>query len=145
MMKAGWRPLSITLLAVHLSCLVIMAQAAGSSGRSSAAYAEVLLRRTELAAEVESVSPDYTDENPKLIDLRYEVAGLDRYLKKMLALNGADTEKLTQALGKLIVKRMGLDVELVRLSRTLKPDHSDYKRAKRRLEIFDSAIKDMFP
>jgi len=113
--------------------------------KASAAFAEVLLRKTELAAEVEALGPDYTDESPKMLDLRYEIAGLERYLAKMQSLAAADTARLTPALGKLIVKRMLLDAELNHLSRTLNPAHPDYKRAQKRVAVFDTAIKEILP
>ncbi|HSK72937.1 MAG TPA: hypothetical protein VK892_14645, partial [Pyrinomonadaceae bacterium] len=40
--------------------------------KSSPAYAELLLRRTELAAQVEDMQVDYTEDYPKLKESRYE-------------------------------------------------------------------------
>src|SRR5580765_1762246 len=51
--------------------------------RSSAAYSEILLRKTELKADLEALSADYTESNPKIIDLRFEIAALDRSLEKV--------------------------------------------------------------
>src|SRR3954471_22844606 len=131
----------ITLVAVVVFAIGTQAQERGIGPvRSSAAFAEVLLRKTELTAEVEALGPDHTDESPKVLDLRYEISGLERYLAKMLSLAPTDTLRLTPALGKLIVKRMVLDSELTRLSRTLNSAHPDYKRAQRRVAVFDAAI-----
>ncbi len=137
----------VVIAAAMLFAISAAAQEKGAVGsaKASAAYAEVLLRKTELAAEVEAIGPDHTDESPKMIDLRFEIAGLERYLAKMLTLVPGDTPRLTTALGKLIVKRMALDAELNGLSRTLNPAHPDYKRAQRRLAVFDAAIKDILP
>jgi hypothetical protein len=115
------------------------------SVKATAAFAEVLLRKTELAAEIEAFAADHTDESPKMLDLRYEIAGLERYLAKMLALAPTDTSRLTISLGKLIVKRMSLDAELSRLSRTLNSAHPDFKRAQKRVAVFDAAIKEILP
>src|SRR4051812_15075517 len=124
----------------------VAAQEKGNASvKASPAFAEVLLRKTELAAEAEAVAADHTDESPKMLDLRYETAGLERYLGKMLALAPTDTSRLTISLGKLIVKRMSLDAELSRLSRTLNSAHPDYKRSQKRVAVFDAAIKEILP
>ena len=111
--------------------------------RSSAAYSEILLRRTELQADLEALSPDYTEANPKIIDLRFEIAALDKSLEKVFGVKPTETGKLTLALGKLIVRKATLETELSRLMRSYNRDHPEVKRAKRRVEIFDNAIKEV--
>ncbi len=111
--------------------------------RSSAAYAEILLRRTELQADLESFLASYTEAHPKVVDSRIELASHDKSLETIFAVKPTETAKLTLALGKLIVKRASLETELARLTRTYSPDHPEAKRAKRRVEIFDTAIKDV--
>ena len=111
--------------------------------RSSSAYAEVLLRKTELLAEIASVADSYTDENPRMKDMRAEVASLDRSISKLFGVKPTDTAKLTAALGKLIVKKASLEAELTRLSRNYNADHPDVRRATRRVEIFESAISEI--
>lgn len=113
--------------------------------RSSAAYAELLLRKTELLAEAESLAESNTEQAPKMVDLRFEVAALDKFLAKILGQRPAEAGKLTLALGKLMVRRATLDTDLNRLSHTLNADHPDVRRAKKRLEIFDAAIKEILP
>ncbi len=109
--------------------------------RSSAAYAEVLLRKTELQAELEAILLNYTEENPKVIDGRFEIGILTRDIDRIYAVRPGETGKLTLALGKLIVRRAALETELQRFLRTYNKDHPDVKRAKRRIEIFDNSIK----
>src|SRR5215210_4501001 len=70
--------------------------------RASAAYSEVLLRRTQLQADLEALVPDYTEANPKIIDLRNELAALNRSAEKLYNVRPSETGKLTLALGKLI-------------------------------------------
>ena len=113
--------------------------------KSSAAFAEVLLRKTELLAEAESLSADYTETSPKMVDLRHEVAVLQKDISRILAVPSPDAGKLTLALGKLMVRRASLDTELSRMSRTLNADHPDYKRTRKKLEVFDAAIKEILP
>jgi Skp family chaperone for outer membrane proteins len=113
--------------------------------RSSAAYAEVVLRRTELQAELESLIPDYTEANPKILDLRFEIGALDRALEKIYSVKPSETGKLTLALGRLIVKRASVETELARLSRSYTNETKEVKRARRRVEIYDAAVKEILP
>jgi uncharacterized protein involved in exopolysaccharide biosynthesis len=111
--------------------------------RSSAAYAEVLLRKTEIQAEIASVADAYTDENPRMKDMRAELASLEKSISRMFGVKPTDTGKLSAALGKLIVKKASLESDLTRLSRSYSADHQEVKRAKRRIEIFESAISEI--
>ena len=111
--------------------------------RSSAAYSEILLRKTELRADLEALSADYTEANPKIIDLRFEIAALDKSLEKVFGVKPTETGKLTLALGRLIVRKAALETDLSRLMRSYNKDHPEVKRAKRRVEIFDDAIKEV--
>jgi predicted nuclease with TOPRIM domain len=140
---------SLLILFFAASSLVALGQAAdrsdGDTGpiKSSPAYAEVLLRKTELFAELESLAADYTDVNPKILDLRAELASLDRSLERIFGVRPSATNKLTAALGKLMVRKAELETDLARLMRSFNKDHPDTKRAKRRVEIFDNAINDI--
>ncbi len=118
---------------------------AGEAGpiRSSAAYSEILLRKTDIAADLESLSVDYTEANPRIIDLRFELAALDKSLEKVFAVRVTETGKLTLALGKLIVRKATLETDLARLSRSYNKEHPEVKRAKRKVEIFEAAINDV--
>lgn len=108
--------------------------------RSSAAYAEILLRKTELQADIDAYAMDYTEASPKIIDLRAELASLDKSLERVFAVRPSETSKLTQGLGKLIVKKAALDADLGRLLRTYNKEHPEVKRAKRRVDRFEAAI-----
>lgn len=111
--------------------------------RSSAAYSEILLRKTELQADLEALSADYTEASPKIVDLRFEIGALDKSLEKVFGVKPTETGKLTLALGRLIVRKAALETELSRLMRSYNKDHPEVKRAKRRVEIFDAAIKEV--
>jgi capsule polysaccharide export protein KpsE/RkpR len=104
-----------------------------------------MLRRTELDADLEAVRADYTDANPKILDLRFEISALDKALEKIYAVKPTETGKLTLALGKMLVKRASLETEVTRLLRTYTNEQTEVKRARRRVEIFDAAIKEILP
>jgi hypothetical protein len=111
--------------------------------RSSAAYAEVLLRKTELQSDLESMISDYTEQNPKVIDTRFELAVLTKDIDRLFAVRPSETSKLTEALGRMIVRHAGLETELNRMLRTYSADHPEVKRLKRKVEIFSAALKEI--
>lgn len=126
-----------------LCCTCISAQSDAGPIRSSPAYAEVLLRKTELQSELEAVLPDYTEANPKVIDLRAELASINKALDRIYAVKPTETGKLTLALGKLIIKQAALETDVGRLMRSYNKDHPEVKRARRKLEIFETAVNDI--
>jgi predicted nuclease with TOPRIM domain len=113
------------------------------SARTSPAYAEVLLRKTELLSEVESMLVEYTEEYPKVTELRYEIGLLQKELDRLLAANVPDASRLSAALGKLMVRKCELDTNLWALQKEFNERHPDVKRAKRKSEIFEAAINDI--
>lgn len=113
------------------------------AAKSSPAYSEVLFQKTELAAELETLLLDFTDDYPKVKDLRFEIGVLQKDLDKLLA--SADASRLTQALGKLMVRKAELAADVFKLQRQYSDDHQDIKRAKRKVEVFEQAIKEILP
>ena len=113
------------------------------SAKYSFAYAEVLLQKTELTAELEELLLNYTEEYPKVKELRFELSVLQKDLDKLLTVSEAS--RLSQALGKLIVRRARLATDLWNLQKQYANDHPDVKKAKRKLEIFEQAIKEILP
>jgi hypothetical protein len=111
--------------------------------RASPAYAEVLLLRTELESEMESLLIDYTEEYPKIKESRYQLSLLQKDMERLAAVKPADAGKLTAALGKLLVRRVELETDLWTLRAKYNDEHPDVKRAKRKLEIFEGAIREI--
>lgn len=108
--------------------------------RASPAYAEILLRKTELTSNLESLVLEYTEEFPKVKELRQTLALLDREITRLAKVKPADVGKLTLALGKLIVRKVELEIEVWGLQRSYKDEHPDVKRALRKVEIYETAI-----
>ncbi|MGB7210493.1 MAG: hypothetical protein WBD27_17700 [Pyrinomonadaceae bacterium] len=111
--------------------------------QSSPAYAEVLLKRTELQSDLESLILEYTEDYPKVKELRYTLGLIQKETQRIIAVKPAETAKLTLALGKLMVKKVELETELWGLQANYKDDHPDVKRAKRKVEIYETAIKEI--
>lgn len=111
--------------------------------RSSPAFAELQLRRAELESELEALRIDYTEEFPRVIELKHEHGLIDAEIKKMLATKSEDAGRLTLALGRLLVKRAELETQHWKLLANYKEEHPDVKRAKQRVAIYDKAIKEI--
>jgi len=110
---------------------------------SSPAFAELLLRRTELEAGLDSLLIDYTEDFPKVLESRQGLLYIERESLRLSRVKPPDASKLTLALGKLIVRKIELELDLWNLLRTYKDEHPDVKRAKRKVEIFETAIKEI--
>jgi uncharacterized protein involved in exopolysaccharide biosynthesis len=110
---------------------------------SSPAYAEVLLHKTQLEAELESLLTEYTEEYPKIKDLRAELEVLKPEIDRILAVKPADAGKLTQALGRLILGKVAHAATLKKLQSQFQDVHPNVKKEKRMVEIFEAAIKEI--
>lgn len=146
---------TLGLLAMVLAFLFISVPTAGQTQkekakadpyrpvRSSAAYAEVVLRETELRAEIEALSGEYTDEFPKLKEARFALGLVQKEKARLLMSDPAESEKLTLSLGKIMVRKVEAEVELWRSQQSLADSHPEVKRAKRKVDVFESAIKEI--
>ncbi len=113
--------------------------------KSTPAYAEVLLRETELESTLEDLTESYTEEYPKVKDTRFELGVILKEMNKILAVSVSETSKSTLALGKLIVRRAELETDLWSLRQQYGDDHPNVKRARRKLAVFEKAIKEILP
>jgi peptidoglycan hydrolase CwlO-like protein len=119
------------------------ANSSAQAVKSTAAYAELLLRRAELESDVESFLESYTEEYPKVKAAKYE---LDLTKKDLARLQTqTDTNKLTVSLGKLLVRKNELETELWMLQDKFGKDHPEVKRAQRKVLSFQNAIKEILP
>jgi hypothetical protein len=111
--------------------------------KASPAFAELRLKKSEIESEVESLSVEYTEEYPKLREARATLGFVQKEIDRLAALGPNAAPRLTPALGKLMVRKAELETEVWRLLETLQPAHPDVKRARRRVEIFEAAIKEI--
>ncbi len=107
------------------------------------AYAEVLLRKIERESELEEFLLGYTEEFPKVKEIRFELSLLQKEMDKITTVKASEAGKLTLALGKLIVRKIELETDLWNLRLQYKDDHDEVKRAKRKVEIYERAIKEI--
>ncbi len=121
----------------------IVLKSAVSVAKASPAYAELLLRKTERESELEEFALDYTDEFPKVQEIKFELGSINKELNRVLAVSAADSAKLTLALGKLLVRKTEVETDLWNLRKQYNADHPEVKRANRKVEIFEKAIKEI--
>lgn len=111
--------------------------------KATPAYAELLLRKTERESELEEFALDYTDEFPKVKEIKYELSLINKEMTKLAAVSAAEADKLTLALGKLMVRKVEIETDLWNLSRQYNADHPEVKRAKRKVDIYEKAIREI--
>ena len=111
--------------------------------RSSPAYAELLLHRTELESTLESLLVDYNEGYPKVKELRTELTLLNAEIMRLMVVKPADAGKLTLALGRLMLRKVELEAELNGLRAQYKDDHPDVRKLKRKIDVFESAIREI--
>lgn len=107
---------------------------------SSPAFAEIILRQTEVESELEEMLVSYTEEFPKVKDARYELSVLNKSLETINRVKPEEASKLTSALGKLFVRRARVATDYWLLKNRYDDKHPQTMRAKKKLEIFDRAI-----
>lgn len=113
--------------------------------KNTPAFAEVLLKKVALEAEIEDLLVTYTDEFPKVKQLRYSLDLTNKALEKILTVKPQDASKLSEALGKLIVQKIEYEAELNELRREYSDEYAEVKRVKRKVEIYEKAIKEILP
>ena len=111
--------------------------------RASPAYAELLLQRTELESTLESLLIDYNETYPKVKTLKTELTLLSAETMRLMAVKPADAGKLTLALGRLMLRKVELETELNALRLQYKDDHPDVRKLKRKIDVFESAIREI--
>jgi hypothetical protein len=111
--------------------------------RSSPAFAELQLKKTELVSDLESLIIEYTEDFPKVKEIRFMIMLIDRDIARISRVKPAESSKLTLALGKLMVRKIELEMDMWNVQKSYKDEHPDVKRAKRKVEIYEAAINDI--
>ena len=111
--------------------------------KSSAAFGEILLRQTELKADLEDLLLAYNEEFPKIIEMRLQLASLQKEISKLATVKTSETGKLSLALGKLIIRKAEIETDLWKLRQQYSDEHPEVKGTKRKLEVFEKAIKEI--
>ena len=113
------------------------------SSTATAAFAEIALKRAEFEADLEGFLVDYTDDFPKVKELRFALTKIEAESERLKALKATDRDRATSALGKLMVRKVESEIELWKLQQSYADGHPEVRRAKKRVEIFEKAIKEI--
>ena len=113
--------------------------------KSSPAYSALVLQRTVIRAELEEMLITYTEDFPKVKDARHEIDLINFELTRLLETKVTDSCKLSDSLGKLMLKKTEVEMGLFNLKKKYKDDHPDVLRAKRKLDIYDKAVAEILP
>lgn len=113
--------------------------------KNSPAFAEILLRKVEIETGLEDLLEAFTEEYPKVKEMRFQLGVADKIMERIMAVNPTEAAKLSSALGKLLVRKIELETDLWHLQKEYKDEHPQVKRAKRKLTVFDKAIKEILP
>ena len=121
----------------------VSAPPSAQAAKATAAYAEVALKRADVEAELEALLIDYTDDFPKVKELKYELSRIEGESVRLNAIKAAERDKATAALGKLMVRKVEAEVDLWKVQQDYADAHPEVKRAKKKVEIFEKAIKEI--
>ena len=132
--------LTFAIFTIFALSIISHAQNVSNEVRSSAAFAEVVLRMAELESQLEELLVSYTEEFPKVKESRYELSVLQNDLNYMARMKPSEHGKLTQALGKLLVRKAELATDYWVIEKRYNKEHPDAKKAKRKLDIFEKAV-----
>ena len=113
------------------------------SAKATAAYAEVALKRADVEAELESFLVEYTDEFPRVKELKYALTRIDVEGSRLGSIKPGERDRATAALGKLMVRKVEAEIELWKVQQDYADEHPEVKRAKKKVEIFEKAIKEI--
>lgn len=138
----------LSLIFISVCCALSMAQTKAKVSvvnpiRSTPAFAELILLKTEVESRLEELLLDYKEEYPEVKKNRVELEFINKEFNKMLKLDATQTPKLTLALGKLLVRKIELQSDLSTLLENYKEDNPEVLRAKKKLEIFERAIAEI--
>jgi hypothetical protein len=111
-----------------------------NSAKSTPAFAELILLKTEVESRLEELVLDYKEEYPEVKKNRVHLGFINKELDKLLKLDSSQMPKLTLALGKLLVRKIELQSDLSALLEAYKEENPEVLRAKKKLEIFEKAI-----
>jgi uncharacterized protein involved in exopolysaccharide biosynthesis len=138
---------SIVVLSATLCCITAHGQSNDYSKsvpiRSTPAYGDLLLEKTELQSSLEALLLDYTEQYPKVKDLRSQLGFLQAEIERLLAVKPEYAGRLSDALGKLMLRKVELESNLETLRAQYKDDHPEVKRLRRKIDSYEAAIKEI--
>ena len=109
--------------------------------RTTPAYAELIMKRTEIAADLDVLLPDYTEESPEVREKRLNLQILDSALKRLENVTLEQYLALTPAVGRMLARKLEAEAELKILSDIYTDEHPSVKKSKIRFKVFEAELK----
>jgi hypothetical protein len=109
--------------------------------RTTPAYAELIMKRTEIAADLDVLLPDYTEESPEVREKRLNLQILDSALKRLENVTLEQYLALTPAVGRMLARKLEAEAELKILSDIYTDEHPSVKKSKIRYKVFEAELK----
>ena len=143
LIKATFLLASAIFLSQGAQAQTAQASEASSSVKTSPAYAEIMVRKVELQSDLEAMLLDYKEEFPKIRSMRREIEILDASIEMLMKMPPSANGKMTSTVGRLIVRRAELETESSETAARYGGDHPEVRRAKKRVEVFERAIREL--
>lgn len=109
--------------------------------QTTAAFAEVYTQKVEAEIDLKILLFDFTETSSQVIAKTQERDLLDRQLRWLEALPSGSHRKLTLTLGKMLVRKALAEAGVKNLSKSVAEEHQSMKKAKTRLEMYNSEIQ----
>ena len=107
----------------------------------TAAYAEVYAARVEAEADLKVLSMDLTEETVQVREKKLERDLLAREIRWLEALPSNSHDKMTLALGRLLVRKTQSEVSLKMLSENYADDFPAVKKARTRIGVYNGEVQ----
>ena len=143
LVKATFLLASAIFLSQGAQAQTTQATDSSSSVKASPAYAEIMVRKVELQSDLEAMLLDYKEEFPKIRSMKREIEILDASIEMLMKLPLSANGKMTSTVGRLIVRRAELETESTETAARYGGDHPEVRRAKKRVEVFERAIREL--
>jgi hypothetical protein len=105
------------------------------------AYAEVYAARVEAEADLKVLSTDLTEETIQVREKKLERDLLAREIRWLEALPLVSHDKMTIALGRLLVRKTQAEVSLKMLSEKYAESFPTVKKARTKIEVYNNEIQ----
>ena len=117
--------------------------AAADDPRATPAYAALVLRKAAVEAELSGLSSQLTDESPRVVAKRFELAAVGREMEAMRRVGREGVRMLSRSYGELVLGKVALEVELQSLLAGYTPEHPDVIKKEAQLAALARELEEM--
>jgi uncharacterized protein involved in exopolysaccharide biosynthesis len=111
--------------------------------KATPAYAALVLRKAAVEAELESLSGMFTDEHPGVGSKRFELNAVRFELEKLQATESSRVPKLSDAYGRLVLRKVAVEAGLNDLLGSFTPRHPEVLKKRAELLALERELEDI--